>query len=70
MGLLISNRRILGVARAAEKHLKRARSFENIDLFGAYYNKMQREFEQVFEDILNVLEIKFEKLDDKTKNGN
>ena len=39
MGLLISNRRILGVARAAEKHLKRARSFENIDLVGAYYNK-------------------------------
>jgi helicase len=55
--------------RTADKHLKRARSCANFALIGAYYNKKGNEFEQVFEDILTVLEIKFEKLDDKTKTG-
>ncbi|MGZ8195180.1 MAG: DEAD/DEAH box helicase [Methylosarcina sp.] len=55
--------------RTADKHLKRARSCANNALVGAYYNKKGNEFEQVFEEILNVLNIKFEKLDDKTKTG-
>ena len=55
--------------RAAVKHLKRARSCANISLVGAYYNNKGIEFEQAFEAILNVLDIQFEKLDDKTKTG-
>lgn len=55
--------------RAAEKHAKRARSCANIALVGAYYNNKGTDFEQAFEAILNVLDIQFEQLDDKTKTG-
>ncbi|MFA6922290.1 MAG: DEAD/DEAH box helicase [Gallionella sp.] len=55
--------------RAAEKHVKRARSCANIALVGAYYNNKGTDFEQAFEAILNVLDIQFEQLDDKTKTG-
>lgn len=55
--------------RAAEKHSKRARSCANVALVGAYYNNKGTEFEQTFEAILKVLDIQFERLDDKTKTG-
>lgn len=55
--------------RAAEKHVKRARNCANIALVGAYYNNKGTDFEQAFEAILNVLDIQFEQLDDKTKTG-
>jgi helicase len=55
--------------RAAEKHSKRAQSCANIALVGAYYNNKGTDFEQAFEAILNVLDIQFKQLDDKTKTG-
>jgi helicase len=55
--------------RAAEKHSKRARSCANIALVGAYYNNKGTDFERALEAILNVLDIQFEKLDDKTRTG-
>lgn len=54
---------------AAKKHSKRARSCANVALIGAYYNNKGAEFEQAFEAILKVLDIQFDRLDDKTKTG-
>jgi helicase len=55
--------------RASERHLKRARRCVNVNLVEEFYSKRGTEYEKVFESILSVLDISFQKLDDKTKTG-
>lgn len=55
--------------RIGERHSKRARRCPNVRLVQEFYNSRGTEFESVFENILETLQIKFEKLDDKTKTG-
>lgn len=55
--------------RMAEKHLNRAKRCPNSKLVEAYYDRKGTDFEKVFENILTILNIKFEKLDNNTKTG-
>lgn len=55
--------------RAATRHQRRARHCVNAKLVDDFYTKRGTEFETVFEEILTVLGISFERLDDKTKTG-
>lgn len=55
--------------RAAERHLRRARHCERVELVKAFYDSIGTEFESGFEAILTLLEIPYEKLDEKTKTG-
>lgn len=55
--------------RTAERHLRRAKHCENAELVRAFYQAAGTEFERVFEAILTLLKIDFEKLDDKTTTG-
>jgi len=55
--------------RAAEWHLKRARRCTHIKLVEQFYSARGADFERVFEQILAVLKVSFQRLDDKTKTG-
>jgi helicase len=55
--------------RAADRHVRRARQCKNVDLVKAFYDSTGTDFESVFEAILTLLEIPYDKLDDKTKTG-
>jgi helicase len=56
-------------ARAAERHLKRARKCPRADLVERFYRATGVDFERTFEEVLGYLKIDFQKLDDKTKTG-
>jgi len=56
-------------SRAAERHLRRARRCKNIELIQKYYDSSGTDFEGVFENILDILKVPYEKLDVKTKTG-
>lgn len=55
--------------RTAENHLKRAKKCPGKDIIKAFYDSKGNDFENIFEQILSILEISFEKLDDKSKIG-
>jgi len=55
--------------RSAERHLKRAKKCPNPHIIKAFYESKGNDFEKVFEQIMEVFKIPFEKLDDKTKTG-
>jgi helicase len=55
--------------RSAEKHLKRAQRCANVDIIKAFYDSKGTDFEKVFEKVLELLKIRFDKLDDKSKTG-
>lgn len=55
--------------RAAERHSKRASRCSRPELVDRYYATRGTDFEKVFEEILNFLKIKYEKLDGKDKVG-
>lgn len=55
--------------RAKERHLKRASRCSNADVVERFYSSKGTDFEKVFEEILKILKIDFEKLDDKNKVG-
>jgi helicase len=55
--------------RTADRHLRRAKNCKNVELVRAYYQTTGTEFETVFESILTLLKVRFQKLDDKTKTG-
>ena len=55
--------------RAAERHLKRARRCPNIGHIEAYYRSKGTGFEKALEEIFGLLNIHFEKLDDRSKTG-
>ncbi|WP_457282020.1 DEAD/DEAH box helicase [Polaromonas sp. P5_D5] len=55
--------------RAAERHLKRAKSCPRADLVEMFYSAKGAAFEQALENVLSFLKIDFTKLDDKTKTG-
>jgi helicase len=55
---------------AKEKHKKRLKSNQNyVNLIEQYYDKKGNEFEDIFEKLLEVLEIKFKKLDNNSVTG-
>jgi helicase len=54
---------------AAEKHAQRARRCVNLKSLHDFYKLRGSEFEQVFENILSLLQVPFKKLDDNTKTG-
>jgi len=56
-------------SRAAERHLRRVRRCKHVELIQKYYDSSGTDFETVFENILDVLEISYKRLDDKTKTG-
>jgi helicase len=53
----------------AKKHIDRAKRCKSRHLVEAYYNEKGKKFEKIFEEILSILEISFERLDDKGKTG-
>lgn len=55
--------------RAAERHDKRARHCPHRDFVNKFYGTKGTEFEHVFEQILGLLGIEFEKLDDRRQTG-
>ena len=55
--------------QAADRHLKRARRCQVVDLVKAFYDSVGTDFEKAFEAILSYLKISYKKLDDKTKTG-
>lgn len=55
--------------RASERHQKRARRCEHVELVKSFYDSLGTKFESVFEEILTVLDIRYERLDVKTKTG-
>lgn len=55
--------------RLVEKHLKRAKRCPNVNIVRAFYDAKGTDFEKIFEQVLEVLSISFERLDDKTKTG-
>lgn len=55
--------------QAAERHLKRARRCQMVDLVKAFYDSVGTDFEKAFEAVLSFLKISFKRLDDKTKTG-
>lgn len=55
--------------RAAERQMKRARKCAQVGLIKEFYDATGSDFEEVFQNILSLLNIKFEKLDDKAKTG-
>jgi helicase len=63
------NWKIIQRNRSAKKHLKRAERCPGADVIKAFYDSKGNDFENVFERILELLKIPFEKLDDKTKTG-
>lgn len=56
-------------SRAAERQVKRAKRCARVDLVGSFYQAVGSDFERLFEEVLTVLKIDFQKLDDKTKTG-
>jgi helicase len=55
--------------RASERHQRRAKRCEQADLVKSFYDATGTNFELVFEEILAVLDIHYERLDIKTKTG-
>jgi len=55
--------------RAAQRQLKRAHRCPNTALVKRFYSSTGTEFEKVFEAVLEVLDVSFERLDDRTKTG-
>lgn len=55
--------------RAADKHIIRARKCANSSRVETYYAARGTDFEKIFEDILNLLNVEFQKLDVKTTTG-
>ncbi len=55
--------------QAADRHLKRARRCQIVDLVKAFYDSVGTDFEKAFEVVLSFLKISFKRLDDKTKTG-
>ncbi len=55
--------------RASERQTRRARRCPRADLVSRFYESKGTAFEQILEDVLSYLNIAFERLDDKTKNG-
>ena len=55
--------------RAADRHLKRARRCQMLDLVKTFYGSFGIDFEKAFEGILAALKISYQRLDDKTKTG-
>jgi helicase len=55
--------------RASERHQRRARRCEQVELVKSFYDSVGNNFESVFEGILTVLDIPYEKLDVKNKTG-
>ena len=51
--------------KAKDKHVKRAGKTPLANIIEAYYDKKGTEFEDAFESVLDLLQIKFEKLDQK-----
>ncbi|MCX5854991.1 MAG: DEAD/DEAH box helicase [Deltaproteobacteria bacterium] len=63
------NWKVVHRKRMAGKHLKRARRCPEVKLVEKFYKSTATQFEEVFEEILNVLKIKFERLDDRSSIG-
>jgi helicase len=55
--------------KTAEKHLRRAHHCAHVKLVEEFYTSTGTNFENVFEKVLTILKISFEKLDNKTKTG-
>jgi len=55
--------------RTALRHAKRAQKCPNVELVEAFYTAKGTQFEAIFESVLDVLNIKYEKLDNNTTTG-
>lgn len=63
------NWKILQRQNSASRQIERASRYSQGQLFKDYYEKRGDDFETAFEEILNALNIQFERLDDRSKTG-
>lgn len=55
--------------KVAEKHIRRAKQCFNVDIISSFYKSKGKEFEKIFERILGLFDISYDKLDDNKKPG-